>query len=118
MTNRRKIGGNYEIKACEYLESKGYTVLENNYHCRFGELDIIARKGDTIIFVEVKYRKSKSMVHALESVGYSKQLVISNCAKYYLTVSKLFNSACQFDVIGFEGEELIHVKNAFEYIGK
>lgn len=118
MVNKRKVGSNYEQIASEYLLDHGYTILVNNYHCKFGELDIIAKKDDIITFVEVKYRKTKSMVDALESVGYRKQVVISKCAKYFLTVSRLLNQACQFDVIGFDGEELVHIKNAFEYIGR
>lgn len=117
MTNKRKVGSDYENIACDYLRDNGYLILENNYHCRFGEIDIIAMKDAIIIFVEVKYRKNSSMVHALESVGYAKQVVISKCAKYYLMVKRKLDQGCQFDVIGFEGEELIHIQNAFEYIG-
>lgn len=117
MVNKRSLGGEYEKKACQYLVDNGYILLEMNYHCRFGEIDIIARKNGVITFVEVKYRKNKSMVSPLESVGYSKQKVISKCAKYYLTIKHFLNYGCQFDVIGFDGEEMSHVENAFEYIG-
>lgn len=117
MVNKRNIGSIYEQKACMYLRDNGYRILEVNYHCRFGEIDIIASKGGIITFIEVKYRKEKSMVHPLESVGFAKQKVISKCAKYYLTTKYRLNSSCQFDVIGFEGEDMAHIMNAFEYIG-
>ncbi len=117
MVNKRKIGSIYEQIACDYLKNQGYRIIHNNYHCRFGEIDIIAKKDDIITFIEVKYRKKKSMVNALESVGFAKQVVISKCAKYFLTVSGLLNQNCRFDVIGFDGEELKHIENAFEYIG-
>lgn len=116
MINKRNLGNSYEQKASKYLKDNGYHILCENYYCRFGEIDIIARKDGVIIFVEVKYRNANSMVNSLEAVGYAKQKVISKCAKYYLTVKRCLNSACRFDVIGFQGEKIIHIENAFEYI--
>lgn len=115
--NKRSLGGEYEQLAGAYLVNKGYQILEYNFRCRFGEIDLILLDNNTIVFVEVKYRKSKSMVHSLESVGYKKQIVISKCAKYYLMKKANLHRSCRFDVIGFEGDKLIHIENAFDYIG-
>lgn len=115
LTNKRKIGSIYEQKAGKYLEAQGYRVLEYNYHCRQGEIDLIVMDGSTLVFVEVKYRKSNSMISSLEAVNYHKQCKISKVATYYVYSKNYFNQACRFDVIGFDGELITHVKDAFEY---
>ncbi len=56
--NKRKTGTFYEEMAARYLESKGYKILDRNYHCRAAELDLIALDGECLCFVEVKYRKN------------------------------------------------------------
>ena len=54
--NRRKEGAYYENLVAEYLKTQGYEILEKNYRCRIGEIDLIAKEGETLVFVEVKYR--------------------------------------------------------------
>ena len=112
--NKRQTGAAYEQAAGKYLEQQGYIILEYNYRCFFGEIDIIVQKDNCIIFCEVKYRKTESMGTPLEAVGARKQQTICKCAMYYLTERKKQGVACRFDVIGFNGGELIHIKNAFE----
>ena len=71
--NKRSVGSIYEQLAAEQLINMGYSVLACNYRNRFGEIDIIAKDGDTICFCEVKYRRDNGCGRALEAVGYSKQ---------------------------------------------
>ena len=116
MQNKRNKGKIYEKRAGEFLSELGYEILTYNYSCKIGEIDIIAKKSVTIIFVEVKYRYSNKMGNSLEAVGYRKQKVISKCAAYYIAVNYDSDINYRFDVIGFEAEQLIHIENAFEYI--
>ena len=71
--NTKEIGNLGEDTACEYLKSHGYMILQRNYHSRYGEIDIIASKGDTVVFCEVKTRKNSSFGHASEYVDFRKQ---------------------------------------------
>lgn len=114
--NSRKIGNLYERKAAEYLEKQGLTILERNYRCRQGEIDLIAQDKGYLVFVEVKYRSGKSAGDSLEAVDQRKQKVISEVARYYLAV-KCHSSEipCRFDVIGIDGERSSWIKNAFEW---
>lgn len=115
--NRRKIGTQYERKAGEYLKEQGYEVLEYNYRCRMGEIDIIAIDGGCLVFCEVKYRSGPKNGHPAEAVDYRKQRVISKCALYYLTTHGLTDAECRFDVVSIEGEQITVYSNAFDYIG-
>lgn len=117
--NYRKIGADYEKIAAGYLEEHGYEILEYNYRNRTGEIDLVAKEGEYICFVEVKYRKDTSQGSPLEAVTWRKQLNISRVAKHYLLTHGYSEwTSCRFDVIGITGEEIELVKNAFEYIGK
>jgi len=112
--NKRKTGAAYEQAAGRYLEQQGYEILEYNYRCFFGEIDIVAKVGGCIVFCEVKYRRTRSMGSPLEAVDLRKQQTIYKCASFYLKQHRLSSYPCRFDVVGFEGERIIHVKNAFE----
>ena len=85
--NNRETGSYYERMAGVYLTEKGYEILEYNYRCRFGEIDIIARDGDYLVFCEVKYRADDRKGTPAEAVDYAKQRVISKSALYYMTVN-------------------------------
>ncbi|MCI9076244.1 MAG: YraN family protein [Dorea sp.] len=122
--NNRQTGARYERAAGVYLESLGYRILEYNYRCRQGEIDIIARDGEYLVFCEVKFRASLSSGRPEEAVDMRKQRVISRCALQYITSHGLSYMPCRFDVAGIlgsgEGEEAasstIHLyKNAFDY---
>ncbi len=116
--NTREIGAAYEKAAAEYLEHKGYRILEMNFRGRNAEADIIARDGKTYVFVEVKYREGAGSGHPLEAVTYAKQKKVSAAAVYYMSIHKLLPDATpiRFDVIGITGEEITHIENAFYYI--
>lgn len=112
--NKRQTGTSYEIKAEEYLIKKGYKILERNFRNRSGEIDIIAKDGEYFCFVEVKYRTTNDFGSPLEAVDYRKQNQIRKVAMFYLMKNKLSEwTPCRFDVIGFEGEKMTHIENAF-----
>lgn len=115
--NLREKGTFYEKIAGEYLEKKGYQILEYNYRCKTAEIDIIARKADYLVFCEVKYRKRNSAEHPLEAITLHKQKKISKAALFYITTHGMTDIACRFDVIGVEDKKVIHIENAFDYIG-
>ncbi len=116
--NKRWIGSEYEKKAGEYLISQGYEIVEYNFRCRIGEIDLIARDGEYLVFCEVKYRAGAAKGHPAEAVGIRKQRVISKCAAYYLTTRHLPGISCRFDVVSVEGNEITLIKNAFDYAGR
>lgn len=98
--------------------SQGYEVVEYNFRCRMGEIDLIAIDGEYLVFCEVKYRAGAAKGHPAEAVGIRKQQVISKCAAYYLMMRQLSGILCRFDVVSVEGEEITLIKNAFEYAGR
>ena len=114
--SKRKTGAEYEQKAGAYLEGQGYEILEYNYRCRTGEIDIVARDGEYLVFCEVKYRADAGCGHPEEAVDTRKQRRISKCALYYLTCHGLADQACRFDVVSFEGDTVTLYSNAFDYI--
>lgn len=111
--NNRATGSEYEKAAGRYLEEKGYRIIEYNYRCRYGEIDLIAKDGECLVFCEVKYRSGKRKGHPLEAVDKRKQKVIFKCALHYLSEKKMGEIPCRFDVIGIENSETVHITNAF-----
>ncbi|WP_236354783.1 YraN family protein [Konateibacter massiliensis] len=116
--NKRSIGEDYEKIAALYLKTEGYEILEQNFRCRRGEIDIIAKKDGYLRFVEVKYRSDERLGMPEEAVNYKKQHQISQTASYYL-VRRGYSqeTACCFDVVSILGNEIRLFKNAFEYCG-
>ncbi|MBU3876287.1 YraN family protein [Faecalicatena sp. AGMB00832] len=111
--NNRKVGTDYEQAVGYYLEQQGYLILEFNYRCRLGEIDMIAVDGEYLVFCEVKYRQDGKKGSPLEAVDVRKQRTIYQCASYYLAVQGIDDMPCRFDVIGIEGGQIMHIKNAF-----
>lgn len=114
--NRRRVGSFYEEKAAEYLESHGLHILARNFRCRSGEIDLIARDGRYIVFVEVKYRSTELSGNPLEAVDERKQRTIGKVAEYYLL--RRYHSLdvpSRFDVVGFEGDKILWIKDAFDH---
>lgn len=117
--NTRQLGSEWEKKAAEYLIQNGCSIIDVNYRCRLGEIDIIMQDGDEICFVEVKYRTGRQYGCSVEAVNRSKQQRIRKSADYYIT-TKLHtqNILCRFDVLGFDMDKhgnvnITHIKNAF-----
>lgn len=112
--NKRRMGSCFEQRAAEYLKTKGMSILEMNYQNRSGEIDIIAKDGEYICFVEVKYRTTNQYGFALEAVNGRKQQQIRKVALYYLMRHGYSEwTPCRFDVIAFDGDEMTYVENAF-----
>lgn len=115
--NKRKIGSSYEDLAARYLQSRGLRILERNYRCRTGEIDLIAKDGEYFVFVEVKFRTGPHTGDSFSSVNREKQRIISRTARHFLTFRiKSTEVPCRFDVIGIDGKEVRWVKNAFDYL--
>ena len=113
--NKRQVGTSYEKIAAAYLEKNGYVVLEHNYRNKIGEIDIVAKDGEYLCFVEVKYRKTKYYGMAVEAVDYKKQKIIYKVAEIYLSSNRLsIETPCRFDVVAITGEDIELYKNAFE----
>ena len=114
--NRREIGCGYEDAAASYLAEKGYRIVERNFRRRQGEIDLIARDGRYLVFVEVKYRKGRSSGTPLEAVSPLKQRQISKIALFYLNRYKLGeDQPIRFDVVGISPGGITHVENAFDF---
>lgn len=115
--NRRQIGTKKEQEACRYLEKKGYQILATNYRCRYAELDIVAKHGRELVFVEVKYRKNTDFGESMYAVSGKKMRNISLCARYYIYKEHMDpDTPMRFDVIGIDGDRITHILNAFEYM--
>lgn len=112
--NKRQTGSCYEQKAAAYLEEQGYCLLEQNYYCRLGEVDLIAREGGYLVFVEVKYRSTSGFGTAAEAVDRSKQRRIYQCAEVYMKHHGIsFCHPVRFDVLAVDGTDITLIKNAF-----
>ena len=118
----KNLGRAGENFAAKYLESQGYKIIAQNFRIRSAEIDIIAEKNDTIIFVEVKTRSNTRHGLAAEAVNINKQRKIIEAASVFLQDEKYFDSACRFDVIEIystgKNLELNHIENAFEAGGE
>ena len=114
--NKRTVGTAYEDKAVLLLQDKGYKILERNFYTHHGEIDIVAKDGGYLVFVEVKYRRNDTAGTALAAVTPQKQRRLWQAARYYL-YKNYYSAAevpCRFDVVAFEGEEVVHIRDAFQ----
>lgn len=115
----QKLGGHYEELVCAYLQEAGLRLLERNYLSRHGEIDIICLDRNTLVFVEVRFRRKQKHGHALETVNLRKQRKLVQTAKVYLQRKRLYGEmACRFDVVGVVMEDdkpVYHwIRNAFQ----
>lgn len=99
MRQKQIEGRNGEIEAAIYLKEKGYSIVCMNFKCMQGEIDIIAEKDNTLIFVEVKTRTSKKYGEAREAVDTNKQKHIYEAARYFLYKTKMEEAFTRIDVI-------------------
>ena len=116
---RKKLGKRGEELAIGFLEDRGYCIIERNFRCRLGELDIIAKEDNQIVFIEVKTRMSTTFGLPQESLHYSKKKRLTRLASLYLANHHLQKASCRFDVIAITVKgERVHaidlIKNAFE----
>ncbi len=106
----KRKGNDAEARAREYLECQGLRTLQRNYLCRAGEIDIIMQHRDTLVFVEVRYRRHDRFGSALESVTRNKQQKIIRAAKHWLGSEKRHDSPCRFDVLAITGEAMAQIE--------
>jgi len=119
MHRRQQLGKWGEQLAAAYLEAKGWVIVQHNWRCRYGEIDLIARHGDTLVFVEVRTRSSARYGSPEESVNRRKQQKLRQLALLYLTTAEAHYSSYRFDVVtlfcpDMTGEPLVnHYSHAF-----
>lgn len=100
----RAVGDTFEQRACVDLEGAGLALLARNYSTRYGEIDLIMRDANIIVFVEVRYRKHASHGDAAASVTASKQARLIKAAQLWLTQhSRYARASCRFDVMTYDG---------------
>jgi len=115
---RHLLGKEGERLAEIYLRKKGYKLIERNYRCASGELDLIVLDGRVVVFVEVKTRTGRGFGTPFEAVEFRKQQKMIHAAQYFLAERKLHQRDARFDVVGISwpGREPVveHIENAFE----
>lgn len=112
--NQRAVGSKWELKAKVMLEQQGYQIIEMNYRCRQGEIDLIGYDGSILCFIEVKFRKHSNCGTPGEAITPQKQKRISQAAKYYLYQKQLAEDIpCRYDAVLITDETMELIKNAF-----
>lgn len=115
--NKRRIGYEKEKEAAKYLESRGVEILQLNYRNRSGEIDIVARHNEYLVFVEVKYRQNADKGSPLEAVDIRKQKQICKVANHYRMTHGIGEfSPVRYDVIGIEQDKITWIPNAFSHV--
>ncbi len=118
-SNRRALGATGEAAAAAWLETRGYRVLARNVRSRAGEIDLVARQADLVVFVEVKSRTGEAFGHPSEAIVGRKQRRIARLADAFLQAHRLHRCAVRFDAmavrLGRDGEvlEIEHIPDAF-----
>jgi putative endonuclease len=115
---RLELGKLGEDLALKTVKRMGYRCIARNYRCPLGEMDLIARDGDTLVFVEIKTRRGKSLEQAKEAVDWRKKRQLSKVALAYMKENHCADVKSRFDVVavnlGSRGKEVEVVKNAFD----
>lgn len=116
--NKRETGSKYENLAADLLQQKGFQILEKNFRCREGEIDLVAKEKEYLVFVEVKFRRNGKTGSAAAAVTYAKQKKICRSAEYYMMRKQLYgDTKARFDVVAIDGDRIRHIRNAFPYRG-
>ena len=115
--NNQELGKWGEGLAAQYLTAKGYRIIEKNYSCKLGEVDLIVTGQDYLVIVEVKTRRNTNFGLPQAAVDFHKQLKLRRLATYYLAKQGMEGQQVRFDVISIfkqgEQEEVLHLENAF-----
>ncbi len=119
MTRERiELGELGEGLALKKIKDLGYKKIVRNYRCPLGEIDLIARDGDTLVFVEIKTRRGKSIAYAKEAVDAKKKRQLSKVALAYMKSNGCYGVKARFDVVavclGRDKEQIEVIKNAFD----
>ena len=117
-SDNRKKGAQGEILAAARLQKEGYRIIERNYRCRYGEIDLIAMDKQDVVFIEVKGRGSDTFGAPEEAIGPAKQKRISKVALHYLRERGLGDRNARFDVVAIRfaprGNRVQLIRNAFD----
>ena len=116
MVNKRAEGERYEAFAARFLEEQGHEIIEKNFRCKVGEIDLITKDEGYLVFVEVKYRATGANGSPSEAVGFRKMKTICMVSDFYRFSRKIGDVSVRYDVVSIEGDELTYIKNAFDYI--
>ena len=120
-TQKITTGKEGEKIAAAYLEKNGYRIVEINFRCPIGEIDIVAKDKNDIVFVEVKTRKSIALGYPEQAVGIRKQKKMSQLALWYMQKRKIADTNARFDVVAItlipENNEVRLIQNAFDFVG-
>jgi putative endonuclease len=106
-------GASAEAAAARLLIAGGYRIVERNFRCKAGELDIIAARGDTLVFVEVRSRSNDEHGSAAEMIGPTKQRRVARVAAYYLEAARPAFEHCRFDIIAITAGDSVWLEDAF-----
>ena len=115
--NNKDKGNTYEDKTVEYLKKTGMEVLDRNYRCRFGEVDLVCEEDRDLVFVEVKYRMNGKYGHPSAAINYYKRRNIVNVSRWYVQEKKRFEQNVRYDVAIWFNGRLEYYKGAFDYDG-
>ena len=114
--DRVSVGRAFEEKASAFLEEQGVRILERNFRCRQGEIDLVGIHEGCLVFVEVKYRRNERSGMPEEAVGAGKQMKICRVSDYFSIRNKKYQDMqVRYDVVAIGGEEIRWYKNAFFY---
>ena len=119
-TEKITTGKEGEKIAAVYLKKNGYEIIEINFRCPIGEIDIVAKEKNDLVFVEVKTRKSIELGYPEQAVGMRKQKKMSQLALWYMQKRKIADTNARFDVVAItlipEKNEVKLIKNAFDFV--
>jgi putative endonuclease len=111
---RRRKGGRFEQLALHWLQAQGLRLVHANYRCKLGEIDLVMRERDVLVFVEVRFRGVSSQVPACETVDTRKQQKLVRTARHFLlSNAALALCPCRFDVLGISDD---HGRQHYEWI--
>jgi putative endonuclease len=108
-----EVGASGEDRAVAHLVRAGFRIVERNYRCKLGELDVIARDGGVLVFVEVRSRRSNEFGNALDAVSAHKRKKVTRVAMSYIAYRRPRFVEARFDVVAITGAELVHIKDAW-----
>jgi putative endonuclease len=112
-TTTIELGASGEDRAADLLVRHGYVIVERNFRCKAGELDIIALDGATLVFVEVRSRRTTEHGTALDAVGWGKRRQVSRVASLYITWKRPSFESARFDVVAITGSDALLIRDAW-----
>ncbi len=115
--SRRKVGAEFEQRAAQFFIQQGFEILDRNWQAGHREIDLVARKDDLVVFVEVKSSSNPNFGHPAERVDKTKIRHLGAAAQKYLIEKKIAGVDLRFDVVTFVGGQLEHFPSAFELEG-